>query len=73
MRNLPIQSAPVQRNLLTRGAEGMSSGGVSPSICGGWGPFRACIGPFLNEGGVSPSVLMPDGTYVGPFARDDAE
>ena len=69
MKNLPIQSAPVQRGRLTRAVESISAVGVSPSVCVGVGPAQICIGPFLNEG-VSQSGCMNPLVCVGPFEGD---
>jgi len=69
MKNLPIQSAPVQRGRLAPAVQSPSAG-VSPSVCVGVGPFQACLGPFLNEGGVGPSGVTHNGVYVAPFGQD---
>ena len=68
MRNLPVQSVPVQRSRVTRGPQ-LTSGGVCPSVCLGIGPAQICIGPFVSEGdsGVTQSVCVGP-VCVGPFA-----
>jgi hypothetical protein len=74
-QNLPIQSPPVQRGRVRRGAESVPFGGVTYTLFEGGESAQACIG--ANDGSVTPSIV---GCHdVGPcrcclpFASDDAE
>jgi hypothetical protein len=57
-QNLPIQSPPVQRGRVRRGAESVSLGGSASPLSEGDESAQACIGALLNEDGVTPSARM---------------
>jgi hypothetical protein len=77
-QNLPIQSPPVQRGRVRRGAENVSLGGITSPLSEGEESIQVCIGAFLNDGGVTPSIgCIGDPPFeicwAQPFASDDAE
>jgi hypothetical protein len=66
MINLPIQSAPISRTRVTRGAVAATSAGIRASQFG-----IPMIAPFASDA-VSPSVSLGGFLQLGPFAREDA-
>jgi hypothetical protein len=72
-QNLPIQSPPVQRGRVRRGAENVSLGGITSSNCP-W-DHAISIGSVPNEGSVIPSIMGIGkfNDFPIPFASDDAE